>query len=321
MIYHLTAFITGFVLDLFLGDPSFFPHPVRFMGTLIGKLTEDYLKEQDSPRQKRIKGRLLVVIVIAISVAITALILFLAYTINTIFGIIIEAVITYQCLAAKSLYVESMKVYWALKNEGLSSGRSAVAMVVGRDTEGLDEEGVTKAAVETIAENTSDGVIAPMLYLAIGGPILGIAYKAINTMDSIIGYKSDRFIDFGRAAAKLDDVVNFIPARLSGIFMIISAFILGEDYDGANAIRIFKRDRFNHGSPNSAQTESVCAGALNIQLAGPASYFGKLVNKPYIGDRLRAVKLEDIKSANKLMLMSAFICEIICIFVMLIIVI
>ena len=214
-----------------------------------------------------------------------------------------------------------MKGYKALKNEGLEAGSCAVAMRVGRDTSHLNEEGVTKAAVETVAENTSDGVIAPMLYLAIGGPILGMAYKAINTMDSMIGYKNDKYLDFGRGAAKLDDVVNFIPARLSALFMILSALVLGKDYDGTNAIRIFKRDRFNHGSPNSAQTESVCAGALSIQLAGPASYFGKLVNKPYIGDRLRAVNLNDIKRANKLMLVSAFICEIICILVMLIIVI
>ncbi|MCR4831904.1 MAG: adenosylcobinamide-phosphate synthase CbiB [Pseudobutyrivibrio sp.] len=321
MIYHLMAFIMGFVLDLFLGDPAGFPHPVRFIGALISKLTDYLLKEQDSPREKRINGLKMVVIVIAIPVAITALILLVAYTINTYLGIIIEAVITYQCLAAKSLYSESMKVYYALRDEGLVYGRDAVAMIVGRDTKSLDEIGVTKAAVETVAENTSDGVIAPMIYLAIGGPVLGIAYKAINTMDSMVGYKNDKFLDFGRAAAKLDDVVNFIPARISAIIMTISAFILGKEYDGINALRIFRRDRFNHSSPNSAQTESVCAGALRVQLAGPASYFGKIVHKQFIGDKLRSIELNDIIRANKLMLLTATICEIVLAAVLLIIVI
>ena len=220
MIYHLMAFIMGFVLDLFLGDPAGFWHPVRFIGALISKLTDILLKEQDSPREKRKNGLKMVVIVIAIPVAITALIMLCAYTINTYLGIIIEAVITYQCLAAKSLYFESMKVYYAMRDEGLVYGRDAVAMIVGRDTNSLDEIGVTKAAVETVAENTSDGVIAPMIYLAIGGPVLGIAYKAINTMDSMVGYKNDKYLDFGRTAAKLDDVVNFIPSRISAIFMI-----------------------------------------------------------------------------------------------------
>ena len=309
MIYHLMAFIMGFVLDLFLGDPAGFPHPVRFIGALISKLNDYLLKEQDSPREKRINGLKMVVIVIAIPVAITALIMLVAYTINPYLGIIIEAVITYQCLAAKSLYSESMKVYYALRDEGLVYGRDAVAMIVGRDTKSLDEIGVTKAAVETVAENTSDGVIAPMIYLAIGGPVLGIAYKAINTMDSMVGYKNDKYLDFGRAAAKLDDVVNFIPARISAIIMIISAFILGEEYDGINALRIFRRDRFNHSSPNSAQTESVCAGALSIRLAGDAYYFGKLVKKDYIGDDIKKISHEDIKKANNLLYMTAFICE------------
>ena len=310
MKYHLMAFIAGFVLDLLIGDPHFFPHPVRWIGNLISGLTEKLLKEEDAPERKRKAGLVTVVIVIAISVSITALILHISYTFNTYLGIIIEAIITYQCLAAKSLYTESMKVYYGLQ-DSLEAGREAVSMIVGRDTASLDEQGVTKAAVETVAENTSDGVIAPMLYLAIGGPVLGICYKAINTMDSMIGYKNDKYMDFGRYAAKLDDIVNFLPARISAWLMIFSCHFLGKDYSASEAKRIFKRDRFNHASPNSAQTESVCAGALGLQLAGPASYFGKVVEKKYIGDKSREICLEDIKRANHLMFATSFICEVI----------
>jgi len=310
--YHLTAFIMGYVLDLLLGDPFGSFHPVVWIGKLISALTGKLLQENDSPDKKRLKGKILVIIVITISVLLTGFCLILAYKINRIFGIAVEAIITYQCLATKSLYTESMKVYHALKETSLEAGRAAVSMIVGRDTASLDEAGVTKAAVETVAENTSDGIIAPMLYLAIGGPVLGICYKAINTMDSMIGYKNDKYLDFGRAAAKLDDVVNFIPARISAYLMIMATFFLGKGYNTVNAIYIFKRDRFNHPSPNSAQTESVCAGALGVQLAGPASYFGKLKDKPYIGDMLRTIEIEDIKRTNKLMACTSILCVIIC---------
>lgn len=317
MIYHMTAFLAGFILDLFVGDPIGFPHPVRWIGSLISNLTDLFLNKAERTlepekinKRKRRFGLTMVIIVITVSAGICFAILHLAYTLNSVLGVIIESVITYQCIATKSLYAESMKVQKALKNEGLDAGRKAVSMIVGRDTACLDEKGVIKAAVETVAENTSDGVIAPLIYLAIGGPVLGIAYKAINTMDSMVGYKNDKYMDFGRAAAKLDDVVNFVPARISAVLMIISCFFLGKDYSFTGARRIFKRDRFNHSSPNSAQTESVCAGALGIQLAGPASYFGKIVDKKYIGDPIRSIELEDIKRANILMLATAIICEV-----------
>ena len=318
MIYHLTAFILGYLLDLFLGDPFGSFHPVVWIGNLISRLTKGLLKPNDEEKTKQYKGLLLVVIVITVSASITALFLWFLYTINSKIGIIIEAVITYQCLATKSLYKESMKVFYALKNEGLTAGRKAVSMIVGRDTEALDETEVIKAAVETVAENASDGVIAPLIYLAIGGPVLGIVYKAINTMDSMIGYKDEKYLSFGRYAAKLDDLVNFIPARISAILMILSCAFLGKDYNGKNAYRIFKRDRFNHASPNSAQTESVCAGALSIQLAGPASYFGKRYEKPFIGDKLRDVELMDIRRANRLMILTSLLCELISIVVIVI---
>lgn len=317
------AFLTSFILDLLLGDPVSFPHPVRWIGKLISSLTNIFLNSAEKSleiekvsRRKRFLGLLMVIIVVGVSTGLCFIILHIAYTLNSIFGCIIESVVAYQCIAAKSLYVESMKVYHALNNKGLDEGRKAVSMIVGRDTAGLDETGVIKAAVETVAENTSDGVIAPLIYLAIGGPVLGIAYKAINTMDSMVGYKNDKYMDFGRIAAKLDDIVNFIPSRVSAILMIISCLFLGKKFSFKNAVKIFKRDRFNHASPNSAQTESVCAGALGLQLAGPASYFGKVVDKKYIGDPIRNCELEDIKRSNTLMFSASVICELICLVIL-----
>ncbi|MBQ7470172.1 MAG: cobalamin biosynthesis protein CobD [Pseudobutyrivibrio sp.] len=327
MTYHLTAFIAGFILDLFLGDPMGWPHPIRWIGSMIGALTDSLLKRADRSldieaisKRKRIMGMWLVIIVISVTAATSFLILYFAYTVNSLLGVIIEAVMTYYCLAAKSLCVESMKVSHALRDDGLQAGRRAVSMIVGRDTAELTEKGVIKAAVETVAENTSDGVIAPMIYLAIGGPVLGFVYKAINTMDSMVGYKNDKYMDFGRVAAKLDDVVNYIPARLSAILMIISCLFLGKNYSAIDAFKIFRRDRYNHASPNSAQTESACAGALGLRLAGPASYFGKVIDKKYIGDSVRNIELEDIKRANVLMFATAALCEAICILIMAIIV-
>ena len=213
-----------------------------------------------------------------------------------------------------------MKVYYSLQSEGLETARKAVSMIVGRDTSVLDEEGVAKAAIETVAENTSDGVIAPMLYTALGGPILGFFYKAVNTMDSMVGYKNEKYLYFGRAAAKLDDLINYIPARISAWLMICAAFIGGKSYSGRQAYKIYKRDNRKHASPNSAQTESVCAGALGIRLAGDASYFGKIVKKPFIGDALRNVEYEDIKRVNKLMYLTAWLCEMICLTLMVVLI-
>lgn len=272
------------------------------------------LKKLNLIKYKR--GMLLVFTVIFATFAISVIIIVAAYSINLYAGVIAEAVMTWQILATKCLRVESMRVYDALRTDGVDAGRRAVSMIVGRDTSVLDAAGVTRAAVETIAENTSDGVIAPMLYTAIGGPVLGFVYKAVNTMDSMLGYKNDKYMYFGRFAARLDDVVNFIPARISAYLMIAAAFIGGRQFDGKNAYRIFKRDRFNHASPNSAQTESVCAGALRVQLAGDAVYFGKLVKKKYIGDGLREIEYEDIKRANRLMYITAFLCELLSVAVM-----
>lgn len=323
MCYHIFAFIAGFVLDLLIGDPHFIPHPVRLIGSLISfcdkRLNCDAgynISEKKLNLIKYKRGMLLAFTVIFATFAMSVIIIVAAYSINLYVGIIAEAVMTWQILATKCLRVESMRVYDALRTDGVDAGRRAVSMIVGRDTSVLDVAGVTRAAVETIAENTSDGVIAPMLYTAIGGPVLGFVYKAVNTMDSMLGYKNDKYMYFGRFAARLDDVVNFIPARISAYLMIAAAFIGGRQFDGKNAYRIFKRDRFNHASPNSAQTESVCAGALRVQLAGDAVYFGKLVKKKYIGDGLREIEYEDIKRANRLMYITAFLCELLSVAVM-----
>ena len=324
MNYHMIAFFMGFMLDLVLGDPYCFPHPIRLIGKLITG-TEKILrgmgirrkdKKADSNGRELRQGIGLVLIVIISLVAATSFLLFMAYRLHSVLGVAVECVMTYQILAVKCLKVESMKVYQCLKNGNLEQARKAVSMIVGRDTEWLDEEGIARAAIETVAENTSDGVIAPMLYLAIGGPILGFLYKAINTMDSMIGYKNDKYLYFGRAAAKLDDFVNFLPARISAGLMIAASFLAGGNFSGKNAWEIYKRDRRKHASPNSGQTEAVCAGALSIRLAGNASYFGKTVKKPYIGKAVRGIEYEDIKRANHLMYITAWLCEVLCLLAM-----
>lgn len=254
---------------------------------------------------ERIGGVLLIVIVVAVSSAVPFGILYFVYGRNVFAGFLVESFMCYQILATKSLKSESEKVYVALKEKGLSAGRKAVSMIVGRDTKELTQEGVTKAAVETVAENTSDGIIAPMFYMMIGGAVLGFTYKAVNTMDSMVGYKNEKYLYFGTAAAKLDDAVNYIPARLSAWFMIGAAFFTKMDYK--DAYRIYRRDRKNHKSPNAAQTEAVMAGALNVQLAGNAWYFGKLYEKPTIGDTLRSVEIDDIRRSHKLLYGTALI--------------
>ena len=313
MIFHIIAFAAGFILDLIFGDPVYPFHPVRLIGKLISLAEKIFYHKGDSPAKKRFFGILTVLFVCAVTEAVVFSILITFFYINKIAFCMVEALFTWQILAAKSLKDESMKVYRALEEGNLDDARHAVSMIVGRDTENLTDEGVTKAAVETVAESTNDGVIAPMFFCALGGPVLGFFYKCINTMDSMIGYKNDRYIDFGRAAARTDDFVNFLPSRLAALLMMVACLFGGKDFSFKNAIHIFRRDRFNHQSPNSAQTESVVAGALGLQLAGPLYYEGKLEEKPYIGDFVRAPEHKDIKRSVFLMYTAAILCQIICI--------
>lgn len=306
MTISLVALVMGYILDLIFGDPYWMPHPVRFIGNLISILEK--VIRRFMPKIKRgeyIGGIILTVMVVSISMVIPLVIILMAKSINTYLALTVETFMCYQILATKSLKVESMKVYDELAKNDLPSARKAVSMIVGRDTKDLTFSGVAKAAVETVAENTSDGIIAPMIFIAIGGAPMGFFYKAINTMDSMVGYKNEKYMNFGRFAAKLDDVVNYLPARISAYQMILSSFFLRYDYK--NAFKIYKRDRYNHASPNSAQTESVCAGALDVQLAGNAYYFGKLYEKPTIGDDIREINYDDIKKANRLLYCTSII--------------
>ncbi len=310
MHYHLIAFIAGFILDLILGDPYWLPHPVRFIGRRIS-FFEKRLRKPGAKHQK-LAGVAEVLLVSGSTILLTAVFLYGWYTVDPVIGCAVEAVMTYQILATRCLKVESMKVYRKLEKGTIEEARYAVSMIVGRDTENLRDDEVTKAAVETVAENTSDGSIAPMLFLALGGPVAGFFYKSVNTMDSMIGYKNDTYRDFGWCAAKTDDVLNYLPSRISALLMIVSCVFLGKSYSARNAARIWKRDRRKHESPNSAQTESTCAGALGIQLAGPAVYQGVVEDKPYLGDPIRPIEHKDIVRANRLLYATAFLCEALC---------
>ena len=304
--YSMPALAAGFILDLMIGDPRWLYHPVCLIGNLIAFL-EKILRKifPKTDKGELAAGIVEVILVCLLSGGIPFLILHILYGISVWAGFALETFWCYQLLATKSLKTESMKVYDRLKNGTLDEARYAVSMIVGRDTQSLTEEGVTKAAVETVAENASDGIIAPMFYMAIGGVWLMFLYKGINTMDSMVGYKNDKYLYFGRCAAKLDDVVNYIPARISAWLMILASAC--ERMNWKNAEKIYKRDRYCHASPNSAQTEAVMAGALEVQLAGDAVYFGKVVKKPTIGDDIRPVEAEDIKRANHLMYLTSFL--------------
>ena len=300
MTFHISALVLGFLLDLAFGDPRWLYHPIRLIGNLIAWAEKPFRAAfPKSEKGELAAGTFFAVFVVAVSTAVPALLLALASRLSSWLVFALEVFWSFQILAAKSLKSESMKVYAALKEGDLPKARKAVSMIVGRDTQKLTEEGVAKAAVETVAENSSDGVIAPLLFLALGGPALGFFYKAVNTLDSMVGYKNDTYLYFGRFSAKLDDVLNFIPSRISGLLLVLASPLAGLSMEGA--WKIFRRDRRNHASPNSAQTEAAAAGALGVQLAGDAYYFGKLYKKPTIGDPLRPVEYEDIRRVNRLM--------------------
>lgn len=299
MLTSLTACVAGFLLDCIFGDPVWLYHPIRVIGNVISLLEKAFRKETDGEKQSIVKGGVLWLIVVSVSFLVPFLLFWVAGKIHPAVRWMLETFWCYQIFAARCLATESGKVYDKLVAQDLEGARKAVSMIVGRDTESLSFEGVTKAAVETVAENTSDGVTAPLIYLLIGGAPLGFLYKAVNTMDSMLGYKNEKYLYFGRIPAKLDDVFNYIPARLTAWFMILAAFLCG--LDGKNAWKIYRRDKRKHASPNSAQSEAVCAGALRVRLAGDAVYFGKLYKKDYIGDALKEIEPEDIRRTWKLM--------------------
>ena len=306
MKWSLCALVLGFVLDLILGDPHSVPHPVVGIGKLISVL-EKFLRRlfPKNTKGENLAGGVLWILVVVVSTAVPVGLLWLCHWISPWLRLAVESIMCWQILAAKSLRDESMKVYRALKTGDIEKSRYAVSMIVGRDTASLDDAGVTRAAVETVAENTSDGVVAPLIFLVIGGAPLGFFYKAVNTMDSMLGYVEPPYKNIGLVPAKMDDVVNFIPSRLSALLMLAAGALM--KLDVKNGWYIFKRDRFNHASPNSAQTESVCAGLMGLRLAGDAWYHGVLHKKPYIGDEKRPICHEDIPLAGKLLYVTAIL--------------
>jgi adenosylcobinamide-phosphate synthase len=311
MKWSLYALLIGFGMDLILGDPHGFPHPVAAIGKFISGL-EKRLRRlfPATVRGENIAGGVLWVLVAGLSTVVPAFVLWGCRLVSPWLRLVVESAMCWQILATKSLRVESMKVYTALETGDLQASRYAVSMIVGRDVSRLDEAGVARAAVETVAENTSDGVVAPLVFLALGGAPLGFFYKAVNTMDSMLGYVEPPYKNIGLVPARLDDVMNFLPARLSALLMLAAGALLG--MDAKQGWKIFRRDRFNHASPNSAQTESVCAGLLGLRLAGDAWYHGVLHKKPYIGDALRDIEHRDIPRACRLLYGTAFFALAVC---------
>jgi adenosylcobinamide-phosphate synthase len=301
LLFGSAALIIAFILDAIIGDPQWFPHIVRIFGKEIN-LLEKLLYRINN---KRFAGLILLMIMLIVNGGLTFLLLLFCYKISPWLYLLVESFLCWQCIALKSLKVESKQVYKALATKDLTEARFRLSRIVGRDTENLNTDGVTRAAVETVAENASDGVTAPLLYLFLFGGTGGVIYKTINTLDSMLGYKNEKYIDFGRASAKADDAINFLPSRLCALFMIFSAKIL--EYDSKNAWMIYKRDRFNHSSPNSAQTESAAAGALRLRLGGGAFYGGVFYDKLFIGDDIKQIEIEDIISSHKLLNMTAII--------------
>ncbi len=295
------AILAGFLLDLILADPAWMPHPVVIMGRAITAL-EKRLRSHFPASEKGLlrAGRVLAAVLPLATLLLTGGVCWLAGRIHPVLGFLVQTLWCWQALAAKGLYAESTAVQTQLEKHDLPAARKAVSRIVGRDTAALSEAGVAKAAVETVAENFSDGVIAPLLYMLLGGAPLALTYKSINTMDSMVGYKNEKYLYFGRAAAHLDDVANWVPSRLAALLWILSAGVCGQNMQGA--FRVWRRDRRRHASPNSAQTESACAGALGVQLAGPAYYFGQYYDKKTIGDDTRPIEPGDIARTNRVML-------------------
>ncbi|MGL5711833.1 MAG: adenosylcobinamide-phosphate synthase CbiB [Paraclostridium sp.] len=296
--------VIAYILDLIIGDPYSFPHPVRFIGNLIRKVETCIRKVAKTPKQLKIGGFVLWIITVGVTFIVTQLVLSM-FVSSKIGYILLASIILYTTLATKCLADEAKKIYDVLKTGNIEKSRIQLSYIVGRDTSSLDEQEIVRATVETVAENTVDGIIAPMMYGFIGGPALAMAYKAINTLDSTVGYKNEKYKDIGFASAKIDDIANFIPARITPIFMMIASLVLG--FNATESLKIAIRDRKNHKSPNCAYPEGSVAGALGIQLGGTNVYFGEVVYKPTIGDKERELEIEDIIRTNKIMYATSFI--------------
>lgn len=306
LLYPLIAIALGFIIDMLFGDPEGIPHPVMLIGKLIGALEKLFRKWFPKSRGGEIAaGGVMLFVVALICFAVPAALLWLCYSLTPILGVAVEALMCWQILATKSLRDACMKVFRALKRGNIAKARYYVSRIVGRDTENLDEGGIIRASVETAAENTCDGSVAPLIFLVLGGAPLGWLYKAVNTMDSMVGYVDEPYKNFGLIPARADDVFNFFPARISALLMLVSGFIL--NFNVSNGRKIFKRDRYNHKSPNSGQTESVCAGLLGIQLGGNASYRGIVHMKKTIGDPIRSIEPKDIDRSCRLLYNTALL--------------
>ncbi len=298
---NLIVCIGAYFLDLIVGDPDKFPHPVIYMGKLISTMEKLMRK---SKINEKIAGFIIWIVTVA-------LVFFISYTlmfflsINKIAYVLGALVIVCTSFSTKCLAKEAKKIYLTLQEDDIEKSRKQLSYIVGRDTSQLSREEIIRATVETVAENTVDGTLAPMFYAYIGGPVFAMVYKAVNTMDSMIAYKTEEYKDIGFIAAKMDDLFNFIPARLSLLSFTIGALILGYDY--RNCFRITIRDRKNHKSPNCAYPEAAVAGALGIQLGGTNVYFGESIYKPTIGDKKRVLEADDILKANKLLYASTFL--------------
>lgn len=302
----LYATLIGFALDLLLGDPAWLPHPVVWMGRYIAGYERSVRPLfPRTPRGELLAGALLAVSLPLLTFALSFGVCLLARRLHPAAELLVQSFWCFQALAARGLATESGRVYEALRKGDLEAARMAVARIVGRDTERLDAEGVARAAVETVAENFCDGVVSPLLYMTLGGTPLALAFKAVSTMDSMVGYKTERYLYFGRAAARLDDAANYLPARIAALFWIAAAAVTG--HDARAAFRIWRRDAKKTSSPNAGQTESACAGSLGVRLGGPAWYFGERHEKPTLGDTGRPCAPEDILRANRMMLCASFL--------------
>ncbi len=298
--------IFAFILDLLIGDPQNPFHPIRMIGNGISFFVSLYKKINiKNPLPRFCFGVVLSLTIIFTTYFVAKITIDVSSGVHTYLGFAVEVVLCYFIIAAKALKVESMKVYKSIENNNLEEARKNLSYIVGRDTENLSFPQIIKGTVETISENLSDGVIAPLIFVFVGGVPLGLAYKAINTLDSMIGYKNETYEYLGKFAARLDDVANFFPSRISAVFMILSTLFTG--MDTKQAIKIFRRDRFNHKSPNSAQTEAVCAGALGLCFGGDNYYKGVLVHKPTIGDEINLPDKRHILDANKMMYVTAIL--------------